>query len=225
MTDALRIRARAAAFDASHALAARQDFDGARRKAQSSLQILLDSTPRPISAAIACGKGCAMCCHLRVAAMPTEVFGLVRYLQQQFEAPELEQAITRIRQAASHLHALPHARVLLVNIACPMLGDDGACTVYPARPFNCRAYHSLDVAACRESFDNPEDTSLQHPQSETLSTIHSGVQEGLRDSLRRTGVDITQYELITALAEAFEDPDCEPRHAKGEPAFRLAIRL
>ena len=34
-----------------------------------------------------------------------------------------------------------------------------------------------------------------------------------------------KYELVTALAEAFEDPDCEPRHAKGEPASRLAIRL
>jgi hypothetical protein len=133
--------------------------------------------------------------------------------------------IDRIRDTAKQVSGLPRDRLLAVNIPCPMLQPDGACGIYPARPLNCRAYHSLDVTACRASFENPGDPSLTHPQSGWVAAINGGAQEGLRDGLRAIGADTTQYEFVTALAEAFDDPDCGRRHDAGEAVFRRALRL
>lgn len=166
-----------------------------------------------------------MCCHLRVAAMPVEVIGVVQYLRGQLPAQALSACVDRIRNAASRVAALPRERLLSVNIPCPMLEEDGACGIYPARPLNCRAYHSLDVEACRDAFEHPADLSATHPQSEWIAAINGGAQEGLREGLRAIGIDTTQYEFVTALAEAFEDADCARRHDAGEPVFGSAVRL
>lgn len=220
-----RTQARHAVAAATQDAARRGDHDGARRKAQSQLDIRLATAPRASHEAVACARGCAMCCHLRVAAMPAEVFGVLAYLRRQLTAAALTATAARIRDTAQRLHALRREALLTVNVACPLLDSAGACTAYPARPFNCRAYHSLDVRACEESFEDPSNLALGHPQSALLGAIHAGAQEGLRDSLRAGGADITQYELVTALAEVLDDPDCERRHAAGESPFRRAIRL
>ncbi|MCR6661761.1 MAG: hypothetical protein NVV60_01095 [Luteimonas sp.] len=47
----------------------------------------------------------------------------------------------------------------------------------------------------------------------------------MREGLRAIGIDTTQYEFVTALAEAFEDADCVRRHDAGEPVFGSAVRL
>lgn len=220
-----REQARQVVLDAIRPSIVRRDPDGARRKAQVGLEVALLAVPRTSTEAVACAKGCAMCCHLRVAAMPVEVFGVVRYLRQQVAADALPAVVERIDATAARVYALPPEQLLTVNIPCPLLGDDGACSVYPARPFNCRAYHSLDVSACRSSFEEPANLSLGHPQSALIAAIHAGAQHGLRDGLRMTHVDATQYELVTALAEAFGDPECERRHAAGERPFEHAISL
>lgn len=227
MTDfrQVRVHARQATRDAALPALSRGEFDAARRRTQSTLDLLLRPVPASTLAAVACARGCAMCCHLRVAAMPVEVFGVARYLRQQFDAPALAAVGERIRDAAARVHAQPRAQLLAVNIACPLLDAEGGCSVYPARPLNCRAYHSLDLEACRAAFADPEDMGQQHPQSAWMGAIHAGAQQGLRDGLQQLRVDTTQYELVTALAEALDDPGCEQRHAAGAQAFRRAIVL
>lgn len=171
----------------------------------------------------ACARGCAMCCHLRVMAMPAEVFGLARYIRRQLAPRALQELVARISDTAVRLHAIPPERLLAVNVPCPLLVD-GACSMYPARPFNCRAYHSLDMQACAASFDNPGDASRGHPQSAIVARINEGVQQGLADVFARTGLDRGQYELVTALDEALSDPEAEARFLHGETAFRRALR-
>src|SRR5690606_1183681 len=107
--------------------------------------------------------------------------------------------------------------------ACPLLVDN-ACSMYPARPFNCRAYHSLDRDACLASFNHPEDPGLTHPQSALLPRINEGVQLDFIDLLDQAGADTRQYELVTALDEALHDPDAEGRHLRGEAAFQRALQ-
>jgi Fe-S-cluster containining protein len=220
-----RAAARQATSDAIRPELQKRDAEGARRKAQSRLEIELKPVARESAYAPACARGCAMCCHLRVAAMPVEVLGVAQYLRRQLGADALAARLDRIRDTARQVSALPRERLLSVNIPCPLLEADGACGIYPARPLNCRAYHSLDVGACRDAFENPGNLTATHPQSGWISAINGGVQEGLRDGLRAMGADTTQYELVTALAEAFDDPHCADRHDAGEPVFRSAIRL
>lgn len=39
------------------------------------------------------------------------------------------------------------------RVPCALLGDDGACSVYAARPLACRAASSLDAGACARALD------------------------------------------------------------------------
>jgi hypothetical protein len=178
--------------------------------------------PRPH--APACAAGCAMCCHLRVAVTPLEVFGLLDYLLKSLSAHDWQSMRGRIADTAREVHALPHQALLVTNIPCPVL-EDGRCAGYAGRPLNCRAYHSLDLAACERSFAQPDDLTLGHPQDAAVARVNEGVQRGFLDAQSSAGLDAEQYELATALAEAIDDPGARPRLNRGERAFRKALRL
>ena len=219
---ALREQARQAVRSADAPAADAQGLERLQRHARRTLDEQL-ARIRRLHAAPACARGCAMCCHLRVMATPAEVFGLARYIRRQLAAEALAELTRQIADTATRLHAIPRERLLATNVPCPLLVD-GACGMYAARPFNCRAYHSLDVDACTASFNNPGDASLTHPQSAMVARVNEGVQQGLADVLGQAGLDRSQYELVTALDEALSDPAAEARFLHGEPAFRSALR-
>lgn len=220
-----RASARRAVLEDTRPAVAKRDAEGARRKTQARLEIELQAPARASTHVLACARGCAMCCHLRVAAMPVEVLGVVQYLRGRLSPDALATRVDLVRDTAERISALPRGQLLSTNIPCPMLDADGACGIYPARPLNCRAYHSLDIEACRDAFGNPGNLSATHPQSGWISAINGGAQEGLRQGLSEMGRDTTQYEFVTALAEAFDDPECAARHDAGQPVFRNAVRL
>lgn len=219
---ALREQARRAVHSAVADRPAAKDLDRLQRHARRTLDDQL-ARVRRAHAPPACARGCAMCCHLRVMATPGEVFGLLAYMRRQLDRAGLDEVSQQISETAARLHALPRERLLSTNVPCPLLVDN-ACSMYPARPFNCRAYHSLDLDACLASFQEPDNHALTHPQSATITRINEGVQQGLVDGLGQAGVDARQYELVTALDEALADEDAEPRFLRGEPAFHRALR-
>jgi Fe-S-cluster containining protein len=222
---ALRERSRRAVLEAVPRDMGRGDVEALRRRTLKVLDAqLVDGVPSQSRARVACARGCAMCCHLRVMATPAEVLGLAAYIRGSLDADGLSALAARISETAARIRALPRDRVLATNVPCPLLVD-GACSMYPARPLNCRAYHSLDVEACRVSFEHPEDLSLTHPQSALISRVNEGVQQGFIDAMRAVAVDTRQYELVTALDEALQDPDAVPRFERGEAVFLRALRF
>lgn len=223
--DRLREQARQASRAAAPARPAAGDLERARRTALRVLDGQLARLPASVRGRLACRRGCDLCCHLRVAVTPVEVLALAAWLRGQLDEAALAALRERLAAGAAALRALPAERLLATNLACPLLAADGACSAYPARPFNCRAYHSLDYAACLASFERPGDASLGHPQSVAMARIHAGVQQGLREAGRDAGTDTGHYELVTALGEALDDPDVATRFAAGEVAFRRALRL
>lgn len=197
--------------------------DRARRLALRLLDEELARLP-PRPHAPACAAGCAMCCHLRVAATPAEVFGLLDYLVKSLSAAGWQEMRGRIAATAQEVHALAPGALLVTNIACPVL-EAGRCAGYAGRPLNCRAYHSLDLQACERSFARPEDLALGHPQDAAVARVNEGVQRGFIDAQAGARLDAAQYELATALAEAVDDPAARQRFERGEGAFRRALRL
>lgn len=187
------------------------------------MDVQLVSVPRSSHASVACVKGCDLCCQLRVMTTPVEVLGLADYIRRTLAADAFAALKARIAEAASRLHVLPPHHVLRTNLPCPLLVD-GTCSMYPARPLNCRAYHSRDPRACQASFAHPEDLSLTHPQSTLIARANEGVQQGFVDALHGMAADIPQYELVTVLEEAFADPEARTRFARGEPVFLRALR-
>lgn len=167
---------------------------------------------------MACRAGCDFCCHLRVMATPVEVFGLLDYLRANLSDRRFGAFRSRVAEAEGRIRALEPERVRTTNVPCPVLVD-GICSGYPARPFNCRSYHSADRDACEKSFNNPTDLSLGHPQFSAVARVHEGAQGGFVAGLNDAGYDRRQYELVTALKEALDDPKARDRFERGERAF------
>lgn len=220
---ALRETARQSVHGETRLSAGRQGGEAARRRVLRQLERLVAALPAEDRGPLACRAGCSFCCHLRVAATAPEVFGLLDYLRQTLAPLDFEAFAARVRAVAAEVQALPDARLLAVNLPCPVLVD-GRCSAYPARPLNCRSYHSLDRAACEQAFEHP-DQDLGHPQLAPLARVHAGVQAGWIGGLAEAGHDARQFELVTALAEALDDPDCRRRFEHREPVFQSARGL
>ena len=95
----------------------------------------------------ACRPGCSACCTVNLTATALEV----RYLLDRVGAPAprptgpyYRPAYTANEAAEACLSGaeLPEDPGEHSPEPCPLLGPDGLCTVYEARPFACRAMHS-----------------------------------------------------------------------------------
>lgn len=212
---------RAQAREAGHAATRAGLVEGpeaARRRALRILDEQLRRIPAADRAPVACAAGCVFCCHLRVMATPAEVFGLLDYLRQSLDADAFAAFEARVAAAAERIAGLDREQLLATNLACPVLVD-GRCAGYPARPFNCRAYHSLDRSACERSFAEPSDPTLGHPQYTQVTRANEGLQSGFIAGLGEAGYDNRQVELVGALAEALADPEARRRFLARGPAF------
>lgn len=213
----IRIRVAQSSLDRTGKMA-RRDPDKALRQAQRLIDDELKRLPLADRGPVACRPGCDFCCHLRVMATPIEVFALLDYLGHTLERDALEAMEERIRTTDRALRKLASDKVVKTNLPCPVLVD-GQCSAYPARPLNCRSYHSLSREACEASFNHPEDLDRGHPQLTAVAKVHEGGQAGFIEAFAQAGRDSNQYELVTAMAEALADPEARDRYAHGQQAF------
>jgi Fe-S-cluster containining protein len=88
---------------------------------------------------IHCGRGCSGCCTLSVNAVFTETLAIAPRLDD----PRAERLDDHVRR----LTRLPAAATDLIDFlrrhrremgTCPFLDDEGACSIYPVRPYACR---------------------------------------------------------------------------------------
>ena len=171
---------------------------------------------------LACRAGCALCCSLRVDVFAHEIFLIADHVRTNLSPEMLSALQARLAQHSARVLALTPFEHATQNIACPLLRDDGRCSVYEVRPLSCRRHHSTDFAACQFTYDHPGD--LEYPGAHDVDLFRE-----LTDALRQTaqtyeeyGFDVTVYELGTALAEALADPAAWKRWHEAEPAFLRA---
>ena len=169
-----------------------------------------DEEPRP-----ACKKGCAYCCHLHVAVTIPELLLAVGYARETKDAAELAALAARAKHAA--YLARGTTPLTYPMPPCAFLGEDGACTIYAARPLACRGHHSFDVEACRQVFETKKDVPT--PKRETLVMLGDSAARGLRDALSELRLDGGTYELNQALDIALREPEADVRWRNGEAVF------
>jgi Fe-S-cluster containining protein len=174
---------------------------------------------------VACTRGCGYCCHMQVEILPPEGFALAAGLRKHFDAARLAGVIARLRDNAARTRELGLEGRKRANMACALLGEDGACTAYEARPAQCRRFHSTDLAVCKSSYAAPHDDSIESPAhplvSHNAQVIVTLAQHGMRDA----GLDATPQDMNYALLEALENPKALKRWRDGKKAFVTASRV
>lgn len=170
---------------------------------------------------IACHKGCATCCTIRVIATAPEALMVARYVRVADAA--LKQAGIDLRQRLAEADSATRGRDERQRVAlrrrCPFIAK-GVCVIYPARPLACRGHASYDKRACAEAAAGRlEGIPLSMPHMMVRSLVQNAMQSALRDA----GYVWATYELIHALSIALADEGCEAAWLAGADVFAPAL--
>ena len=168
---------------------------------------------------VACARGCSYCCHLRVQVQPAEAFSLAAWLRRNASAARLGEVIAKLRANVERTRALGDEARKRTNMACALLGDDGACTAYEARPAQCRRYHSTSLDPCKAFYENPSLDKLESGLDQTVANNADIIITQARHAMRDAGLDHASEDMNVALLEALENPKAWRRWRDGKKAF------
>lgn len=169
--------------------------------------LIRERNSNPRATPFACAKGCSACCHLRVEALPPEVFKIAGYLNG-LDAAVQKSYIERLEKHAEYAKERPYRDYYA---RCPFLGNGGQCSVYTVRPHKCRSHLSLNKAACDIPGNALADNLLQ--QAEDLLALE------IIKLYKSRSVSMNPAELGQAVLLALTDPDCKARWLAGEQVF------
>jgi Fe-S-cluster containining protein len=180
---------------------------------------VLDATIRGHDVKIDCARGCSYCCSMQVDVSPYEAFTLAAWVRTHFDAGRLAAAIARLRHNDERTREVGMEARKRMNLACAFLGDDGACTVYEARPASCRRFHSTRLATCVASYENPADDSIESPMHAAVAHNAQVIVTQARHAARDAGLDADPVDMNRALLEALENPKAWRRWRDGKKPF------
>lgn len=163
---------------------------------------------------VACTKGCASCCELRVTALAPEVFALANYLRA--TAPTLQahgiDLIGNVREADARTRGLGETERVAARQRCAFVVQ-GVCMIHRARPLACRGHASHDRRACVDAAACRVD---EVPFSAPHRAVRLLVQAALQAALRQHGLAWGAYELQHALVLALNAPGAQTDWLNGQ---------
>lgn len=107
--------------------------NGAARDRLRQLFALIDEWMSYNGENVACHRGCSNCCHMAVAILEPEAQLMAQNIGRPMTTPDVyERNFSEVPYGPSH--------------PCPFL-QNGECSIYEHRPFNCRTHYSLDIDA------------------------------------------------------------------------------
>lgn len=169
----------------------------------------------------ACGAGCNYCCYLLVEVSVPEVINLVSFINEKFQAAELENLKGRIRDAEHRVHGMNSYERLFAREPCPFLRN-GECSVYAARPLVCRGYNSFNWAICAQDLKHSRSWRII-PHDEAQKNIYSDVVDGLVTGLKEEGLPSETLELIAAMNIGLNHSNAGERWLAGASVFEPSI--
>lgn len=169
---------------------------------------------------LACHRGCATCCTLRVSATAPEVWLVARFLRQVLPALQARgiDLLAQVREADARTAGLDEAQRVALRRACPFIAQ-GVCVIYGVRPLACRGHASHDLRACREAAAGLRD---EVPYSQAHRDVRGVVQNAMQSALREAGLAWASYEFNRALLMALDDEAAEAAWFAGEDVLAPA---
>ena len=107
-----------------------------KERTKALLQKIDDIHNEQDQSQISCRAGCSFCCHQPIRVVQEEMEILMDYIKDNNIQVDLERLELQNRLAPGEYFEYPDE-----ESACVLLGDDGRCRVYEARPASCRNYH------------------------------------------------------------------------------------
>lgn len=147
------------------AVAGQQNYDARVELSRMLLEPIEDEAND--SKIIACCKGCAHCCHLRIEAYDFELDTIYAYFRRELDSEQQAQIEAAIAERYPIVKDLDDQQQRSINVRCPFLIDN-QCSIYPVRPMSCAGYNSCDDSLCRRSNADPDDTSFGIPQDQGI---------------------------------------------------------
>lgn len=164
---------------------------------------LIHSLPaeRRIETENACKKGCGLCCRLKVLALIPELHLLADFVRKTSREKTFQKIHQKLRQNVARIATAKNNKDgKLYYVECAFL-EEGACSVYEARPFSCRAWNSTDYKMC-ETYMQGEDVAI--PTSIVYHAPHLVIRKGIMLGLKECGYETTIKELNAGLLSLLE---------------------
>lgn len=166
---------------------------------------------------VACGKGCSFCCKMWVDATPPETIYTVKKMPPKQRQLALE-AVERTCAQTSGLSIFE--RWGGANPPCPLLDEQGACSVYENRPVACRTLVSTNVDDCKSTFIDGSEEGF--PSPDVWFTLRDSYNTALEGTLIHCGLAYQAHEWNDSLRIALTTPDAEARWLAGADDFAAA---
>ena len=180
--------------------------------------VKLPQYEEPQQVELACKKGCAYCCHIRLTSTPLEVIALGERLRADGRT---DSALEKLRSYEQAIEGLTPEKRLVTLMPCPFLASD-LCTVYDIRPSACRAYHSYDLGRCIADFEKPEEM-LGVPQNPVRLDIDAMLFDAVEQACLELRLENETIEFVTGVRLVLEDPNLVSRWLDGEDCFADAV--
>lgn len=148
----------------------------------------------------ACAPGCNFCCHLVVIATPPELRRVAAAIREHPDAAALRE---RILTNAARIEELDEDQLFAARIPCALLGVDGRCTIYEARPLACRGHVSFSREVCEAAHEDPF-AEVEADADPAMQRARTDADTHVAGTLIAVGLDAMGYELHDGLARALE---------------------
>jgi Fe-S-cluster containining protein len=169
---------------------------------------------------VACQSNCWWCCTKPVQVTAPEVLIIADAIED-WPEEQKQRVITNARAYMVAMAGKQQSRWVYQRFRCPLLGDDGNCTVYEARPLICRAWTSTSAQTCQDGY-NKRWASGTYEQVFEYFTVVQWLAEQLRDKLAGPVGELEQYVLAPALLIALTTENVVQRWIDGEDLFASA---
>jgi Fe-S-cluster containining protein len=190
--------------------ALRELVDGAATLGDSFMQ---RSPTDPAS--LACRRGCDHCCHRPVGTNAASVLRIAVALRASLSEADFAEVLSRVVALDEKTHGKTWTPTERPPHACAFLVE-GGCSIYPVRPFVCRAWNSADASACKRALGQD---SVEMRFDLYQRTVFAGVEQGLKTALQSAALDGADLELTAAMRVAMQTPDACERWLAGEAVF------
>lgn len=197
------------------------DVLGVVRKFQREMDRSFFEAPAEERARIACGPGCAWCCHVPMGVQAHEVLIAADFAQRHFTPAELEVVVAQASIHHARTQGIDSDSYAAMKLACPLLRF-GSCSAYEDRPEVCRAHHSSSADACQHWLgQSAEDTG--HYLLALRARMFAAMG-GIDQAVTEFGLDSRQYHFGAALYEALTDSLCLDRWLRRQQTFSDQVR-